>query len=97
MQVSGVAENRASVGESGVPRSAVVDDINIFSSSMLLHFFFMVFCLPSQVRIRPMAPFSTVLHDVRLSLSTCCNPLSSSSNIILGLPPFFSFPLFPRL
>src|SRR6218665_350858 len=51
-------------------------------------FFFLVLCLPRQVRTSN----GVIHHDVQISPSTCCNPqdfIIQSSNIILGLPLFF--------
>src|SRR6218665_1663974 len=54
-------------------------------------FFFLVLCLPMQVR-------TSNDHNPQLSPSTCCNPLSASSPVTSFLVFLFSFslPFFPR-
>src|SRR6218665_2673100 len=61
----------------------------------LFFFFFLVLCLPRQVRTSNGA----IQHDPQLSPSTCCNPLSASSPVTSFLIFLFSFslPFFPRL
>src|SRR6218665_1050759 len=58
-------------------------------------FFFLVLCLPRQVRMSNGA----IHDDPQLSHSTCCNPLSASSPVTSFLVFLFSFslPFFPRL
>src|SRR6218665_2634361 len=62
---------------------------------MYIKIFFLVLCLPSQVRTSNGA----IHHDPQLSPSTCCNPLSASSPVTSFLVFLFSFslPFFPRL
>src|SRR6218665_1255908 len=51
--------------------------------------FFLVLCLPRQVRTSNGA----IHHDLQLSPSTCCNPLSASSQVTSFLVFLFSFSL----
>src|SRR6218665_233340 len=61
---------------------------NYAYSTPIFFFFFLVLCLPRQVRTSNGA----IHHDPQLSPSTCCNPLSASSPVTSFLVPLFFFP-----
>src|SRR6218665_68691 len=59
--------------------------------SLLQNSFFLVLCLPRQV----LTSNGAIHHDLQLSPSTCCNPLSTSSSVTSFL--VFLSSLFPSI
>src|SRR6218665_378173 len=59
---------------------------DLFLSFAYCYHFFLVLCLPRQVRTSNGA----IHHDPQLSPSTCCNPLSASSPVTSFLVFLFS-------
>src|SRR6218665_1858350 len=68
-------------------------NISLWLILFFFFFFFLVLCLPRQVRTSNGA----IHHDLQLSPSTCCNPLSAYSPVtsFLVFLSSFSLPFFP--